>query len=170
MKEGRIVSAIVAAAMAVLTLPAPAFAQMRDMPMKDMPMMQHREGHGPMMGMGHMDRMDEMMGMCLEHAEKMGLTGEQIKKLKPLHREMEKKQARFQADRKIAEIDLMEIMEVKDFDLDKADAAVKKLAGIKTAHHLDMLKTMKEVRSVLTDEQFRKMKGMMSMKDCECVK
>ena len=137
----------------------PAFAQMMDMPMKE-----HMEGHGQMMGAGGMDRMGDMMGMCLEHAAKIGLTDEQIKKITPIHREMQKKQARFKADVKIAEIDLMEIMEVKDFDLEKASAAVKKIADIKTAHHLDMLKSMKEVRTVLTDEQFQKMKKMMAMK------
>lgn len=58
----------------------------------------------------------------------------------------------------------MEIMEVKDFDLEKAGSAVKKIAEIKTAHHLEMLKAMKEMRTILTDEQFKKMKRMMSMK------
>jgi Spy/CpxP family protein refolding chaperone len=132
--------------------------------MKDMPMKGHGEGHGQMMGMGHMDRMGDMMGMCIEHADKMGLTDDQVMKMKPVHSEMQKKQARFQADRKIAEIELREIMEVKDFDLEKANAAVKKIEDIKTAHHLEMLKAMKEMRTNLTDEQFVKMKKMMSMK------
>ena len=84
--------------------------------------------------------------------------------MRPLHREMQKKQVRFKADRKIAEIELMEIMEVKDFDLEKAGSAVKKIAEIKTAHHLEMLKAMKEMRTILTDEQFKKMEKMMPMK------
>ena len=77
---------------------------------------------------------------------------------------MQKKEARFKADLKIAEIDLMEIMEVKDFDLERAGSAVKRIADIKTAHHLEMLKAMKEIRTILTDEQFKKMKKMMCMK------
>jgi Spy/CpxP family protein refolding chaperone len=119
---------------------------------------------GHMMEMGHMDKMGDMTGMCIEHAAKMGLTDDQIMKMKPLHRDMQKKQARFKADLKIAEIELMEIMEVKDFDLEKASSVVKKIAEIKTAHHLEMLKAMKEMRTILTDEQFKKMKTMMSMK------
>jgi Spy/CpxP family protein refolding chaperone len=148
---------ITAAAVALLAFsaPVPAFSQMKDMPMME---------HGQMMEMGHMDKMDDMMGMCLEHADKMGLSDDQLAKMKPLHREMQKKQARFKADLKIAEIDLMEIMEVKDFDLEKAGSAVKKIAEIKTAHHLDTLKGMKEMRTMLTDEQFKNMKKMMSMK------
>ena len=137
----------------------PAFSEMKDMSMKE-----HREGHGQMMEMGNMDKMGDMMGMCIEHADKMGLTDDQIMKMKPLHREMQKKQARFKADQKIAEIELMEITEVKDFDLEKASSAVKKIAEIKTAHHLEMLKNMKEMRTILTDEQFKKMKKMMPMK------
>jgi Spy/CpxP family protein refolding chaperone len=133
----------------------PAFSQMTDMPMK---------GHGQKMEMGNMEKMGDVMGMCIEHADRMGLTDDQIMKMKPLHREMQKKQARFKADLKIAEIELMEIMDVKDFDLEKANSAVKKIAEIKTAHQLEMLKAMKEMRTILTDEQFKKMKKMMPMK------
>ena len=136
----------------------PAFSKM------DMPMEKHKEGHGHMMEMCDMDRpgagMGDMMGKCLEHADKLGLSEEQINKIKPIHREMKKKQARYAADLKIAQIEMMEIMEVKDFDLDKATAQVKKIADIKTAQHLEMLKSMKEVHSILTDEQFKKMKQM----------
>jgi len=46
---------------------------------------------------------------------------------------------------KIAEMELMEIMEVKDFELEKASSAVKKIEGIKTAHHFEMLQAMKDV-------------------------
>jgi len=137
---------------------APAFSQMMDMSMKG-----HREGHGQMMEMGNMDKMGDMMGMCIEHADKMGLTDDQIMRIKPIHREMQKKQIRFKADQKIAEIELMDIMEVKDFDIEKASSAVKNIADIRTAHHLEMLKAAKEMRTILTDEQFKKMQKMMPM-------
>ena len=138
----------------------PAFSQMKD---------RHtNEGHhGHMMGMCNMDRMENMMDMCLENADKIGLTDEQINKITPIHRETQKKQARFIADRKIAEIELIEIMDVKDFDIGKANAAAKKISDIKTAHHLEMLKSMKEGRTILTDEQFKKMKKMMPMETSE---
>ncbi|HLE18511.1 MAG TPA: hypothetical protein VI728_09540 [Syntrophales bacterium] len=153
---------VAAVALLAFSLSVPAFSQMKDMSMRE-----HREGHGQMMEMGNMDKMGDMMDMCIEHADKMGLTDDQIMKTKPIHSEMQKKQARFNADRKIAEIELREIMEVKDFDLEKASSAVKKIGEIKTAHHLEMLKTMKEMRTILTDEQFKKMKKMMSMKTGE---
>jgi Spy/CpxP family protein refolding chaperone len=136
----------------------PAFSEMRDMPMRG-----HGEGHGQMMERGNMEMMGGDM-MCMEHADKMGLTDDQMAKMKPMHREMQKKQIRSKADLKIAEIELMEIMEVKDFDLDKATVAVKKIEDMKTAQHLEMLKAMKDMRAILTEEQFKNMHKMMSMK------
>ena len=147
---------IVLSVLLTVIFAAPAFSQMMDMSMKG-----HGEGHGQMMEMG------DMMGMCIEHADEMGLTDAQLIKMKPLHSEMEKKQAQFKADLKIAEIELMDIMEVKDFDLEKARSAVKKSEEIKTAHHVEMLKAMKEMRTILTDEQFKKMQKMMPMKTGE---
>ncbi len=149
---------IVLALLLTVVFALPAFSQMTEMSIKEHQEEGHGPGHGPMMGMG------KMTGMCIEHADKFGLTDDQITKLKPLHREMQKRQLRFKADLNIAEIDLMEIMEVKDFDLDKANSAVKKIAEMKTAHQLEMLKSMKEIRSILTDEQFKKMKRMMFTK------
>ena len=145
-----------------LCVPLSAFSQMMDMSM-----MEHRERHGLMMEMDQMDKSGEMMGMCMEHADKLGLTDEQIMKMKPRHSEMQKKQARYKADVKIAEIELKDIMEVKDFDLEKGRSAVKKINEIKTAHQLEMLKAMKEMRTILTDEQFAQMKKMMAMKMSE---
>ena len=135
----------------------PAFSEMKDMPMKG-----HGEGHGQMMERGNMDMMGGEM-MFMEHANKMGLTDDQMMKMKPLHSEIQKKQIRSKADLKIAEIELMEIMEVKDFDLDRATAVVKKIEDMKTARHLEMLKAMKDMRAILTDEQFKNMRKMCMM-------
>jgi len=139
-------------------LAAPAFSQPMDMPMKG-----SMGGKGHMMNMGNMEKLGDMMGMCIEHSDMMGLTDDQIHKIKALHIDMAKKQARFVADLKIAEIELREIMDVKDFSLEKANDAVKKIGGIKIVHHLEMLKAAKEMRSILTDEQFKKMRKMMPM-------
>ena len=154
---------VAAAALLAFSAPMPAFSEMKDISMKG-----HRGDHGRMMEKCNMDKMEmmdmhDMMGMCCEHADKMGLTDEQSMKMKPIHSEMQKKNARFKADLKIAQIELKDIMDVKDFDLEKAGSAVKKIADIKTAHHLEMLSAMKEMRTILTDEQYKKMKTMKHM-------
>jgi Spy/CpxP family protein refolding chaperone len=158
MKTRNSISKMLAAvALLALSVPVPAFSAMMNM----------SNEHGQMMEMGNMDKMDDMMGMCIEHSAKMGLTDDQIMEMKPMHREMQKSQVRYKADLKVAEIELMEIMDVKDFDMEKAGIAVKKIAEIKTAHQLEMLNNMKKMRTILTDEQFKKMKVMMPMKMSE---
>lgn len=144
----------------------PSFSAMKDKPMspcKDCNLSEHKMGNPDMGGKGHMDMMGGMMGMCIKNADKIGLSEEQKKKVTPLHNEMQKKQIRFQADLKIAHMEMKEIMEPKDFDIEKAIALSKKIEELKTAHHLDMLKTMKEVRSIFTEEQYKKLKAMMPM-------
>lgn len=134
----------------------PAFSQMRD----DMSMSGQvgRCGCGHMMEKGHMGMMGCHM-MCMNQ-NLLGLSDDQIQRIKPLHRDMEKRLIKSKADLKLAEIDLMEIMEVKDFDMDKAIAAVKRIENLRTAQHLEMLKAMKNMRAILTDEQFKNMRRM----------
>jgi Spy/CpxP family protein refolding chaperone len=149
------VKGLVMACLAV-SLAYPAFAQMNK-PMGP-------KGPGPGMGlcnMCNMDGMGGMMGNCLQHADEIGLTDDQITKITPIHREMQKKMIRYKSDLEVARIELKEIMDVKDFNLEKANAQIKKIEGIRTNKHLEMLKSMKEVRSILTDEQFKKMKKLM---------
>lgn len=149
---------MVLALLCVLAFSLPAFSQM------DKPMMGKGDMHPHMMDMDNMDKMGDHMGMCLDNAAKIGLSDDQISKLTPIHREMKKSQIKFKADLQIAEMEHMEIMEVKDFDLEKANDSVRKIGDMKTSHHLEMVKSMKEVRNILTDEQFKKMKKMMPMK------
>lgn len=114
--------------------------------------------------MMNMDHMGDMGKLCIEHADMLGLTDGQIAKMKPLHYEMQKNKARFNADLKIAEIEHMEIMDVKDFDMDKARASVDRMEGLKKAHQMAMIVTMKDMRTILTYDQFKKMNKMMPMK------
>jgi Spy/CpxP family protein refolding chaperone len=156
-KQEKIMKKMFFSLLLTIVFAVPAFSQMNDMSMQS-----RGEEQGQMMAMDNMEMGGDMMFM--EHANKMGLTDEQMAKMKPLHTEMQKKQIRSKADLKIAEIELMEIMEVKDFDQDKATSAVEKIEDIKTAQHLGMLKAMKDMRAILTDEQFKNMQKMCMMK------
>lgn len=116
-----------------------------------------KEWHGLKMEIKCMDNIGEVIGTCIEYANEMGLADEQIVKMKPICREMRKKQARFKADLKIAEIEFAEIMEVKNFDIEKASHAVNKNASIIKSLHYEMLKSTQEMRAILTDRQFKEM-------------
>ena len=134
----------------------PAFADMHGNEGKEHRKCECRE----QMGKERMHKRGDILGMLIMQADKVGLTDDQVAKLKVIHRGMEKKKIRFVADLKLAKIDLKEVMEVKDFDLDKASAAAQKISDIKRDQRLEMLKSIKDVRSILTDEQFKKINHM----------
>ena len=150
---------ILSAVLLTAVFAVPAFADMHEKEIKG-----HKECacHEQKAEMRGMHKKGDMLGMLIKHADKIGLSNDQVVKLKAIHRSMKIKEIQLGADQKIAKIELMEIMEVKDFDLERADAAVKKISGIETSQHLEMLKSMKEVRSILTDEQFKNIKKMRS--------
>jgi Spy/CpxP family protein refolding chaperone len=102
----------------------------------------------------------DMLGMLIKHADKLGLKPDQVAKLKTIHTGVQKKMVALDADKKIARLELRETLEVKDFDLNKANAQVQKISEIEKNEHLEMLKTKKEVRSILTDDQFKKLQDM----------
>lgn len=117
------------------------------------------------MDFGYIDKMSGMMARCICHAYEMGLSDDQIKKIKPVHSEMQKKQAQFIADLKIAEIELMETLEVKKFNLEIANNAVNQIADITKTHHLAMLKAIKEMRDIFSDQQFKEINSMAPLKE-----
>jgi len=147
---------ILPALLLIVVFTVPAFADMHGKETKEHKKCECHE----QMGKHHMHKRGDMLGMLIKHADKVGITDDQMAKLKAMHRGMEKKQVWFEADMKLARIELKEVMEVKDFDLEKANAAAQKISDFKRDQRLDMLKSIKDVRSILTDEQFKKIKEM----------
>jgi len=89
-----------------------------------------------------------------EYAKLNGLTDEQILKIKPLYIEMEKNNAKLKEEIIFYEQKIREIMNNKDFDLDMANTNGQKITQIKMLHQIQVLKYIKEIRSLLTNEQF----------------
>ena len=112
--------------------------------------------NGLMVEMRTMSRMGAIMGRYIKHVENLALTEDQIMKIIPVHDEMQKKEAKFKADLKIAQIELTESALKKPYQV-RNNSAVTNIADIKEAHHVQLLKALKEMRIVLTDEQLRKM-------------
>ena len=136
----------------------PAFADMHGKGGKDMKGHKECACHEQKFEKCGMHRRGDMVGMLIKHADKIGLTEDQVVKLKAIHSGIVKRKIRTEADTKLAKIELREIMEVKDFDLEKANAAAQKIADLKKDQRLEMFKSIKDVRNILTDEQFKKVK------------
>lgn len=132
---------VAALALLISGASVPAFCESLDPSMKEIGAVHERVAD-----IGNNDSMGDMMGLADDQAIKMKL----------LQSEMKKNLVRASADLKSAETELAEIMKVKDFDLEKANPAVTRIAEIKKAYYLETIKTIRDMRILVSEEQFRK--------------
>ena len=90
------------------------------------------ESHGEMMHGGHdQNEQDDHSGHylkhLLKHAKEIGLTQEQISKLKALQLDYKRTEARLEADTKIAKLELYALLEDEQADLNAIQAKVEQL-------------------------------------------
>jgi len=114
------------------------------------------------MGMGASGGMCEQGCGCkyLKCAEALKLTQKQIGELKAICSAAKKSMIRRQADIKVAEAELKEIMDEDVLDFVKAKAKITEISNLKAGIQIDRLTNMQKARKVLTAEQLKKCKAM----------
>lgn len=122
------------------------------------------EGHGNMMHMhGHMQgshdqgEQDEhgayYLQHLLKHGKEIGLSPEQISKLKAMQLDLNRSQARTEADIKIAKFELQAILEDDKAELSVIQAKVDQLKKAEGALLLAAIKGKRDATAMLTPDQ-----------------
>ncbi|UVT16111.1 MAG: periplasmic heavy metal sensor [Nitrospira sp.] len=119
------------------------------------------EGHGGMMHGGHdQGEQDEhsahYLKHLLKHAKELGLTPEQISKLKAIQLDFKRSEARLEADAKVAKLDLHALLEDEQADLTVIQAKVEQLKKAEGACLLAAIKSTRTAIALLTPEQREK--------------
>jgi Spy/CpxP family protein refolding chaperone len=119
------------------------------------------ESHGEMMHGGHdQDEQDDHSGHylkhLLKHAKEIGLTQEQINKLKVLQLDFKRTEARLEADAKIAKLELDALVEDEQADLNAIQAKVDQLKQSEGACLVAVIKSKRNAMALLTPEQREK--------------
>lgn len=99
-------------------------------------------------------------GFYKEYADELGLSDEQVKKLKSIWSGYKKGVIRKKADIKIAEIELGEILEQDAIDFGKAKAKITQIGSLNQAIRLGHLSSIEKAQKVLTAEQLTKLKTL----------
>lgn len=117
------------------------------------------EGHGKMMGHGGHDQ-DEQVGQSghyfmhlLTHAKEIGLTPEQIRKLKAMQLDFKRTEARLEADTKIAKLELHGLLEDEQADLNAIQAKVAQLKNSEGACLFAAVRSKHNAMALLTPDQ-----------------
>lgn len=130
--------------------------------------MMHGEGMGMMQGEGMMmgrlikDASDDKysLSLCISRAEEIGLSDEQLAKIKSLHYGQIKSLISLEADKDIKQLEINELLDKASLDLPKIEEKVRDLYEKKLEIKMERLKTRQEVRSLLSEEQQNKLKSL----------
>lgn len=119
------------------------------------------EGHGQMMHGGHDqeeqdDHSAHYLTHLLKHGKEIGLTQEQIAKLKAMQLEFKRTEARLEADVKIAKLDLQALLEDEKADLGAIQAKVGQLKNSEGACLFAAIKSKHNAMALLTPDQREK--------------
>lgn len=119
------------------------------------------EGHGKMGHGGHdqeeqEDHSGHYLKHLLKHAKEIGLTPEQIGKLKAIQLDFKRTEARLEADSKIAKLELHALLEDEKADLSAIQAKVDQLKKAEGACLFAGIKAKRNAAAILTPDQREK--------------
>lgn len=92
----------------------------------------------------------------LKHAKEIGLTSEQISKLKTMQLDLNRTQARMEADIKIAGLELHALLEEEQAELSAIQAKIDQLKRAEGTLLLAAIKSKRDAMALLTPEQREK--------------
>jgi Spy/CpxP family protein refolding chaperone len=125
-------------------------------------------GGGMMMGgmMGGMCKgMSMMPWMMMKVAKKIGLTEDQMMKMRDVMMNMKREKIKLRSEAELAKLDLKSMMMQDKPDMAAIEQKVMDMSKLKAQMHMAWIKAMMEMKGSLTDEQRKrikmKMMGMM---------
>jgi len=119
-------------------------------------------GHGAMRGHG-MGMMHSSAGHLirhlLKHEKEIGLTADQVTKLKEIQLNLDKTRIKSEADIQVAERELKALTDDEKSDLGAIEAKLKQSEDLQVALRMTSIKTRRDVMALLTPEQRAKEKA-----------
>jgi Spy/CpxP family protein refolding chaperone len=113
-------------------------------------------GHG--MGMMHSST-GHLIRHLLKHEKEIGLTGDQVTKLKDIQLNLDKTRIKSEADIQVAERELRALTDDEKSDLGAIEAKLKQSEDLQVQLRMTSIKTRRDVMALLTPEQRAKEKA-----------
>lgn len=140
----------------------PSFALAEDKPICSCPMcscpMMHMRGSKAKMDLD--DMVANKARFMLENAPKIGLSDEQVSKIKMLKIKAKKSSIKLDADIKILALDIKEAIGKDDIDINNVNSLIDKKYTLKAQKAKDMIAAKANIKKLLTKEQLKKVKDM----------
>src|SRR6266540_4799751 len=87
----------------------------------------------------------------------LALSEGQEKQLKDILYQVAKASIKQQADVRVAELELQQLLDADPVEIGKVEGKLKDIEGLRTAHRLNLIKAHEQAKSILTPEQRQKL-------------
>ena len=123
----------------------------------------HARGHGYMGGMGHHATTGHLIRGLLGGAKEMGLTEEQVKRLKGIQLDLDRTRIKAEADIRVSEREARALMDDDSSNLSSIEAKLRESAAQQVSLRVAAVKARRDVMAVLTPEQSNRVKKFHDM-------
>jgi Spy/CpxP family protein refolding chaperone len=122
--------------------------------------MGHHKCCGGMHGAGHKG-MFMMPWKMLVLKEELGLSDDQINRIRDLYVNMRKQKVQLKCQIKLNKIDLQSMLMREDVNMPEVEQKIRDTANLKAEKHIAWVRAMQDMRNILTQEQRGKIKSML---------
>jgi Spy/CpxP family protein refolding chaperone len=103
-----------------------------------------------------------VISLLLRNREKIGLSEEQVKKLEQLRSDFEKETIRNEADIRIAEIDLNNLLQAPNADMGKIEAKIRDIERLRADLRIARIRAIEKGKALLSADQRKKLQELIS--------
>ncbi len=103
-----------------------------------------------------------VISLLLRNREKVGLSDDQIKKLEQLRSDFEKETIRNEADIRVAEIDLNNLLQAPSADMAKIEAKIREVERLRADLRIARIRAIDKAKALLSAEQRKRLQELIS--------
>ena len=102
-----------------------------------------------------------LITMMLRNRQELGLSSEQVQALEDLRDGYQREAIRYQADIRIAEVELQSLLKAAAVDLEQVKVKLQEIEHLKTELRLARIRAIEQGKAVLTSEQHEKLQALL---------
>ncbi len=103
-----------------------------------------------------------VISLLLRNREKIGLSDEQVKKLEQLRSDFEKETIRNEADIRVAEIDLNNLLQAPSADMGKIEAKIRDIERLRADLRIARIRAIDKGKALLSPDQRKRLQELTS--------
>jgi Spy/CpxP family protein refolding chaperone len=102
-----------------------------------------------------------VISLMLRNRERLGLSDDQVKKLEQLRADFEKLSIRNDAELRVAELDLTDLLQTQSRDLTKIEAKIREIERLRADLRIERIRAIEKAKALLSADQRKKLNELL---------